>query len=203
MSRSRSFRNANSPGSGKGMRVVCQPLPFQHLLRGALAWGHAGIPHASSLLYHPMLGPGELKKQNNLLFLYINCQIDVQSGGFCCTPLTPAFLPGTAQPFEVSPGSSCPPGALLTPAGAGSARAPAHPATGTSTIELGVHNLITCCVRKYFPPSVQYFCPIISLDVLYSILQLSSVFGKRCQAFAVCKLLGRGCGAWPAGFWIS
>lgn len=32
----RSFRNANSPGSGQVRRVWCQPLPFQHSLREGL-----------------------------------------------------------------------------------------------------------------------------------------------------------------------
>lgn len=67
--------------------VLCQPLPFQPLLRGNWLEAMAGTPPASSLLFHPMLGPGELKKQNNLL------QIHVQTRGLCSTaPLAAPIL---------------------------------------------------------------------------------------------------------------
>lgn len=97
--------------------------------------------------------------------------------------------PGPALPYTCPPASPHPPGALLAPAGAGSACAPAHPAAGPSTIQSGVHNLIMCWVKKHFPPSAQCSYPVISLGALCSIPQLSPVPGRSCQAFAVPKCL--------------
>lgn len=96
--------------------------------------------------------------------------------------------PRKREPFEASPGRSHPAGALQTPAPAGSACAPAHPATGTSTIQLGVHNSITCCVKKYFPPVWPiFFLPdnFIGCSLLHPSV-VSSVWGEMSGVYLLC-----------------
>lgn len=127
----------------------------------------AGTPPASSLL-----GPGELKKQNNLLLLHINDRPRSS---------TPLHLPSCQPPSSRSSASSCWSWICLC---------------CCTSCSRALHNPIRSSQFNYVlgekilpPPSAQCFYPVISLGALCSIPQLSPELGRSCQAFAVPKCL--------------